>query len=50
MTDYGCPECGYDGPHAVLNLDEGVTIAECGNPECYAEFEIPPAAVEATDG
>jgi hypothetical protein len=36
LNDYACPECGYDGPHVLLDQ----VLAECGNGECAAEFYI----------
>lgn len=38
ITDYGCPECGYDGPHTVMDVEDDVVTAECGS--CYAEFDV----------
>lgn len=42
VTDYPCPECGYEGPHHVY-FDEGVNqyVAECGDILCGIEFGVP---------
>jgi hypothetical protein len=40
--DYPCPDCGYEGPHALFPSSdprEPVT-AECGDGDCGIEFEI----------
>jgi transcription elongation factor Elf1 len=40
MTDYPCPECGYDGPHTLQETrTDGIKVIECGS--CYCEFEVP---------
>jgi hypothetical protein len=45
LADYGCPGCGFDGPHTVIGADANaggpVLVVECGDPECCAEFEVP---------
>jgi len=38
MTDYPCPECGYEGPHTIQETGGGIVIVECGG--CYCEFEV----------
>ncbi len=46
--DYPCPECGFDGPHPVLEScmrpgDESPTyLVECGDSACAVEFELGP--------
>lgn len=42
VTDYACPECGYDGPHPVLNTGEWPPLVECGDTACAAEFTADP--------
>lgn len=41
LENYGCPECGYDGPHFVMDETENTLIVECGSTDCAAEFEVP---------
>jgi phage-related protein len=44
MTDYPCPECGYEGPHALLFGGADPTDAdvyECGDSACACEFDVP---------
>ena len=41
MNDYPCPECGYDGPHALVTTEGGVLVVECGNSACAVEFSVP---------
>lgn len=55
LTDYACPECGYDGPHLLFPPEspDEPTMAECGDGECgvewrHAEPEQP--AGSASDG
>lgn len=37
---YVCPECGYEGPHSVVEKDgqRNRLVLECGG--CYVEFEV----------
>jgi len=44
LLDYGCPECGYDGPHTLILVEAPgePDRAECGDSECAAEFEVRP--------
>lgn len=45
VPEYACPECGYDGPHAVLNT-EWPPVVECGDTKCAAEFTADPGEGE----
>jgi hypothetical protein len=38
ITDYGCPECGYDGPHTIMETEDDVVTVECDS--CYILFDI----------
>ncbi len=42
LSDYPCPECGYDGPHSILNRREQSPVVECGDTACGAEFTADP--------
>jgi hypothetical protein len=48
VVDYGCPECGFDGPHPVVDADGDTVLVECGS--CYVEFSIPPDNIKINSG
>jgi hypothetical protein len=41
VTDYACPDCGYDGPHKVWERDGELLTVECGDTACAVEFAVP---------
>lgn len=46
MNDYPCPECGFDGPHTLVDTftrsGREIETYECGR--CVVEFEVDPAS------
>lgn len=42
LNDYGCPSCGFDGPHPIVETTPpgvvGVLTVECGS--CFMEFTV----------
>jgi uncharacterized Zn finger protein len=38
MGDYPCDDCGYEGPHTVIEEGAERTVLECGG--CYREFTV----------
>jgi hypothetical protein len=44
MGDYPCDDCGYEGPHTVIDFytadaeSAERTVLECGS--CYSEFTV----------
>lgn len=45
IVDYACPECGFDGPHTLVESTHvhGVEVEVCECGKCYAEFRKLPA-------
>lgn len=38
-VDFECPECGYLGPHRVVERSWDTLVLECG--DCKVEFDVP---------
>jgi len=40
IVDYPCPDCGFDGPHMLVDTQtvHGLVVEVCECGKCYVEF------------